>query len=101
MKPQIDINPVFTENFNKYLNKWKKENHKTDEDFANLVGLKQRKSVFDWKNGRALPQKENIPKIASVLGVSERELLTNKAVVFLNFGRGDSLGSSSGLPVGW
>ena len=88
MKGQIDINPVFTENFNRYLNKWKKENNKTDQDFAKLVGVKNRKSVHGWKTGMTLPQKATMPKIASVLGVSERDLLTNETEVLRAYARG-------------
>jgi len=61
----------FSRVFTSLLEEWKRTNHKTQEDFIELVGVASVNSVTDWKKGKTFPKKETLKKICDVFGVSE------------------------------
>lgn len=70
-------NAGFADNFTLHLEQWQKENHKTQDDFAELVGVRNRESVSKWKSGVQYPSAKVMKKIEKVLGVTEEELHGN------------------------
>ena len=65
-------NEYFAHVFTKLLNEWKKTHPgKSQEDFAELVGVMSANSVSDWKRGKSFPSEKTMQKICEVLKVDE------------------------------
>lgn len=66
-----DRNSYFAAVFSKELDRWKKENKQSQEDFAIAIGLNGKNMITRYKNGTAYPEPEKLENICSVLGVEE------------------------------
>ena len=64
-------NSFFAAVFSRELDRWKKENKRSQEDFAIAIGLNGKNMITRYKNGTAYPEPEKLENICSVLGVEE------------------------------
>lgn len=63
-------NKYFSEVFTRELNKWKKENHKTQEHFAEAIGVEPN-MITRYKDGSAHPKDQRLELICTVLCVDK------------------------------
>ncbi len=66
-----DRNSYFAVVFSRELDRWKKENSKSQEDFAVDIGLKGKNMITRYKKGEAYPEPETLDRICNVLGVEK------------------------------
>ena len=64
-----DRNSYFAAVFSRELERWKKENNKSQEDFAIAIGLSGKNMITRYKKGTAYPEPENLERICKVLSV--------------------------------
>lgn len=57
-----------------YVEKWQKEEGKTQDDLAEAVGLSDRKSISNYLNAYQKPSKEKLLNLCDVLGTTPDEL---------------------------
>lgn len=61
----------FGKQFNDFLERWKKKQHKTQKDFCAAAGV-SKNIVTGWKKGKRFPQDAQLMKICAVFDVSPR-----------------------------
>ena len=61
----------FGKMFTEYLQKWQKENHRTQKEFCAAAGV-SKNIVTAWKRGERFPRDAQMQKICEVLGVDQR-----------------------------
>lgn len=66
-----DRNSYFAAVFSRELDRWKKENNRSQEDFAYAIGLQGKNMITRYKQGKAYPEPETLERICSELGVDQ------------------------------
>ena len=87
-------NKYFSIVFKKELDRWKKENKKTQENFAEEVGLESKNSITDYRTGKSFPKPKTLQAISEVLGVDANVFTTPSMDYFL-----DVLNSFEAKPI--
>ena len=62
-------NSYFAAVFSRELDRWKKENNLSQEDFAIAIGLNGKNMITRYKKGEAYPDPEKLTRICEILGV--------------------------------
>lgn len=57
-----------------YINEWMKENHVTNQQFGDSIGVSN-VSINRWRNGICAPDINLLPKVCEFMGITVNELL--------------------------